>query len=402
VVLLPKGGGDYRGIGLLEPLWKVVERIMDQQLNVLPLHEALHGCWSGRGTGMAILEAKLAQQLAHLEQEPFYGVFLNLKKVFDAMDRERCLLILEGYGTGLNMVRLICNFWRDATMVCHASRNHGGPFRAGRGMTQGGPLSAKLFNILVDAVVREWLCQLHDSGIVDPEELDLLMAAFFAIFYIDDAYLATRDPDFLQVTLNSLVSLFECVGLETSIKKMQAMICTPGQISTQLSTDSYRRRHSYGTHTREQWDARKVECRQCQATMNASSHSSHLADLHEVYQQTVVVEELLDDQTGVSYMATTLANGKISCPYPGCVGDLGSRWMLRCHFRDTPKGSGNCAKGATVPAIREMQHAGELCLPKAYLHKGVRNGHGKTTTARNGSGLSTGPLLSVHGARGGP
>jgi hypothetical protein len=25
VVLLPKGGGDYRGIGLLELLWKVVE-----------------------------------------------------------------------------------------------------------------------------------------------------------------------------------------------------------------------------------------------------------------------------------------------------------------------------------------------------------------------------------------
>jgi hypothetical protein len=29
---------------------------------------------------MAILEAELAQQLAHLEQEPFYGVFLDLKK----------------------------------------------------------------------------------------------------------------------------------------------------------------------------------------------------------------------------------------------------------------------------------------------------------------------------------
>jgi hypothetical protein len=95
-------------------------------------------------------------------------------------------------------------------------------------MTQGSPLSAKLFNILIDTVVREWLCQLHDSGIVDPEELDLLMAAFFAIFYVDDAYLATRDTDFLQVALNSLASLFECVGLETNIKNMQAMICTPG------------------------------------------------------------------------------------------------------------------------------------------------------------------------------
>jgi hypothetical protein len=162
-------------------------------------------------------------------------------------------------------------------------------------VNQGGPLSAKLFNILVDVVVREWLCQLRDGDIVDPEELDLLMAAFFAIFYVDDAYLAARDPDFLQVALNSLVSLFERIGLETNVKKMQAMICTPRQISTQLSTDSYRCRHGYRTQMREQWDARKVECRRCQVTMNASSLSHHLVDLHEVYQQTMVAEELLDD-----------------------------------------------------------------------------------------------------------
>jgi hypothetical protein len=34
------------------------------------------------------LEAKLAQQLAHMELKPFYGVFLDLRKAFDAMDRE--------------------------------------------------------------------------------------------------------------------------------------------------------------------------------------------------------------------------------------------------------------------------------------------------------------------------
>jgi hypothetical protein len=28
IVLLPKGGGDYHGIGLLEPFWKVMEKIM--------------------------------------------------------------------------------------------------------------------------------------------------------------------------------------------------------------------------------------------------------------------------------------------------------------------------------------------------------------------------------------
>jgi hypothetical protein len=81
---------------------------------------------------------------------------------------------------------------------------------------------------LVDTVVRKWLRQLRDGGIADPEELDLLIAAFFAIFYVDDAYLAARDPNFLQVALTSLVSLFKCVGLETNVKKAQTMICTPG------------------------------------------------------------------------------------------------------------------------------------------------------------------------------
>ena len=53
------------------------------------------------------------------------------------------------------MIQLIRTYWRDAIMVCRASGNYGTPFKAGRGVTQGGPLSAKLFNILVDAVTRE-------------------------------------------------------------------------------------------------------------------------------------------------------------------------------------------------------------------------------------------------------
>ena len=100
-----------------------------------------------------MIEAKLLQQLAHIEQAPFYGVFINLKKVFDAMDWEHCLLILEGHGTGPNMRRLIRNFWDEATNVCRASGNYGLPFKAYLGVTQGGPFSTKLFNIMVDAVV---------------------------------------------------------------------------------------------------------------------------------------------------------------------------------------------------------------------------------------------------------
>jgi hypothetical protein len=161
VVLIWKGGGDYCGIGLLKPTWKVCKRIMDKCLNVITLHENLHGCCDGRGTGTAVIKAKLAQQLDHLEQVPFYGVLLDLKKDFYAMDRERCFLILKEYGAGPCMIRLICNFWANATMVCRASGYYGRPFFVGRGVTQDGPLSAKLFNVLIDAVARE---SLHDYG----------------------------------------------------------------------------------------------------------------------------------------------------------------------------------------------------------------------------------------------
>jgi hypothetical protein len=68
--------------------------------------------------------------------------------------------------------------------------------------------------------------------------------------------------------------------------------------------------------------------------MNASSLSRHLADIHKLYQQTVVAEELLEDRAGVFYRATTPPNSKLACPFPDWVGELESGWMIRRHFWD--------------------------------------------------------------------
>ena len=126
------------------------------------------------------------------------GVIEAQFEAFDSMDWERCIMILEGYGAGPRMIRLIRGYWRDAIMVCRVLGNYGTPFKAGRGVTQGGPLSAKLFNIMVDAVARKWLRELQEGGDYKVWELDELMSTFFAIFYVNDAYLASRDAEFLQ------------------------------------------------------------------------------------------------------------------------------------------------------------------------------------------------------------
>ena len=108
-------------------------------------------------------------------------------------------------------------------------------------MTQGGPLSTKLFNIMVNAVACEWFWELREGGDYEDWELDEQMSTFFAIFYVNNVYLASRDAEFLQRMLDLLVSLFARVGLEINVSKMQTMIFTLGRIRTQLPADSYRR-----------------------------------------------------------------------------------------------------------------------------------------------------------------
>jgi hypothetical protein len=64
IILLLKGNGEYHGIGLLDPFWKVVEKIMVAQFALIQFHDSLHGGLSKRGTGTATIEAKLHQGLA--------------------------------------------------------------------------------------------------------------------------------------------------------------------------------------------------------------------------------------------------------------------------------------------------------------------------------------------------
>ena len=58
VVLVPKRKTDYRGIGLVEVMWKVVAEILNLRLTAsITFHNFLHGFRTGRSTGTAILKS---------------------------------------------------------------------------------------------------------------------------------------------------------------------------------------------------------------------------------------------------------------------------------------------------------------------------------------------------------
>ena len=143
--------------------------------------------------GTATTEVKLAQQLAYIEKVPLYGVFIDLRKAHDSMDRGKCLEILKAYGVGPKILKVIGFFWDHVVLVCRAGGCYGEPFRARRGGTQGGPVSPRIFNTMVDAIVREWLRRTLGDGAMTVrvgKEIRQVLAAFYA----DDRLVQLRDP----------------------------------------------------------------------------------------------------------------------------------------------------------------------------------------------------------------
>ena len=74
--------------------------------------------------GTAILELKLSQDLASVDQDPLLLVFMDLHKSYDTVYRGHLLPTLEVYGTGPHIRRLQAEFWEQQEVVTQKNRYH--------------------------------------------------------------------------------------------------------------------------------------------------------------------------------------------------------------------------------------------------------------------------------------
>ena len=66
----------------------MVEALIDTRIRAsLHMHNVFCGFKSGRGTETAIMELNLTQDLASIDQDPLFLVFLDLRKAYDTVDR---------------------------------------------------------------------------------------------------------------------------------------------------------------------------------------------------------------------------------------------------------------------------------------------------------------------------
>ena len=148
--------------------------------------------------------------MAYMEQVPLYGIFIGLKKAYDAIDRDRCMEILVVYGVCVNMRKLIQFFWDNAKLVCQ----EGGVdkhFKARQGVPQGGAVLPRIFNVIVDAIIRGWLYQVLGDK-VTRSGVGADICQFLAAFYANDGLIQARDPALLQSSFNILLEYFKVLA----------------------------------------------------------------------------------------------------------------------------------------------------------------------------------------------
>ena len=109
-----------------------------------------------------------------------------------------------------------------------------------------------------------------------------MAAKFIALFYVDDAFIGSRDPVLLQSSLDKLISIFERVGLYTNVQKNKSMTFLPGRIRPGFSKRMYERRFGSGEQEEEEVQDH-VQCHICEKMLKPASLRKHLERQHNVY-----------------------------------------------------------------------------------------------------------------------
>ena len=99
-------------------------------------------------------------------------------------------------------------------------------------------LSSTIFNVVVDVVLRHWVMGVIADA-MERSERGKEGRHLAAFFYADNSMVALSDTRWLQGAFNTLIVLFDMVGLCTNVGKTVGMVCHPCQAVVNLLEVAY-------------------------------------------------------------------------------------------------------------------------------------------------------------------
>src|SRR5437899_221963 len=202
----------YRGIKLLEPVLKVLERVIEARLRkTVKVDEMLFEFCPGKGTTDAIFIVRQVQEKFLGKQKELWMAFVDLEKAFDRVPHEVLWWALRHVGVEEWMVNVIKSMYDGVTTAVKRNGEESESFEVKMGVHQGSVLSPILFNIVMQAIADNFKKDL-------PWEL----------LYADDLVLLAESRLELEKRLTEWMARLKEKGLRVNIGKTKVMNCKVG------------------------------------------------------------------------------------------------------------------------------------------------------------------------------
>ena len=230
IVTLFKGGdafdcGDYRGISLLNVVYKLFSAILNKRLvtfcekeNIL--EEEQGGFREGRGCTDQIysLYSIVAERLS--KGKDTYICFIDIKKAYDRVWRDGLWICLADHGIKGKMWRMLRSIYSNVKSTVFCGGKDSEPFDIELGVRQGDVISPLLFSIFFNGLIKE----LKDQGV----GITLIDRILSGLFYADDTALLADSACETRVALKCVDNFFFKWRVDANAKKSGVMVVKGG------------------------------------------------------------------------------------------------------------------------------------------------------------------------------
>jgi endonuclease/exonuclease/phosphatase family metal-dependent hydrolase len=212
---------NYRGITLLSTAYKVFSAVLLKRIKVYAeeiLEEHQCGFREGRGTTDQIFAMRQTMEKCYEYDVDLYMFFVDFRQAFDSVSRRRMTAVLHEIGIPAKLTSLVKVTLAETTAQVKIGNRASREFRCTSGVKQGDALSATLFNIVLNAAMKD--LSIRGSIVNRTKQV-------FA--YADDIVLVSRNKQ-------SLIEMFEMLrgevckyGLEINYQKTKYMKMSPSE-----------------------------------------------------------------------------------------------------------------------------------------------------------------------------
>lgn len=209
-----KGKGDRlvcsnsRGISLLSVVGKLYGRILIERIRVNTdgvLGEEQCGFRRARGcTDPEIFAVRRMCEKFLAKDKEVCWAFMDLEKAYDRIDREALWQVLRIYGVGGRLLRGVQSFYIDSRAYVRVGNEMSEWFPVVVGLRQGCVMSAELFNVYMDGVVREVCARAVRAGVKFEGGLHVSQ-----LLFADDTAPVAESEEELRVLVNEFVRVCE-------------------------------------------------------------------------------------------------------------------------------------------------------------------------------------------------